>query len=110
MYAIRSYYDNIDVKSAEQRGIAVTNVPEYSTKSVAQHTFSILLYQLQSLKFYDNYVLNREYSGKSSFTNIEKSCVITSYSIHYTKLYDVLKCLKISFLFFYSLFLKYQDY
>ncbi len=66
-------FDNIDVKSAEQRGIAVTNVPEYSTKSVAQHTFSILLYQLQSLKFYDNYVLNREYSGKSSFTNIEKS-------------------------------------
>ncbi len=36
-------YNNIDVKYARQRGITVSNTPAYSTPSVVQHVFSLLL-------------------------------------------------------------------
>ncbi|HEX3448977.1 MAG TPA: D-2-hydroxyacid dehydrogenase [Isosphaeraceae bacterium] len=36
-------YDCVDVTAARQRGIPVSNVPEYSTHSVAQFVFALLL-------------------------------------------------------------------
>ncbi|UCH34872.1 MAG: hydroxyacid dehydrogenase [Armatimonadota bacterium] len=35
--------DHIDVAAAEQRGIAVANVPEYGANTVAEHTFGLIL-------------------------------------------------------------------
>jgi len=36
-------YNVVDVSAARQRGIRVSNVPEYGTTAVAQHTFALLL-------------------------------------------------------------------
>lgn len=36
-------YNVVDAEAARQRGIIVTNIPAYSTASVAQHTFALIL-------------------------------------------------------------------
>lgn len=63
-------YNNIDIEYAKKRGIAVANVAGYSTKSVAQHTFAMLLYMMEHLNQYDEYVKSKAYSDSDTFTYI----------------------------------------
>ncbi|WP_436906941.1 C-terminal binding protein [Halosimplex marinum] len=45
--------DTVDVNAAAERGVVVTNVPEYCTEEVATHTVSLALAALRSLGRYD---------------------------------------------------------
>ncbi|MEZ0324136.1 MAG: D-2-hydroxyacid dehydrogenase [Hydrogenothermaceae bacterium] len=65
-------YNNIDINYAKHKGIAVTNVAGYSTNSVVQHTFAMLFYLLESLRYYDEYVKSGEYSKSPIFTNLDR--------------------------------------
>lgn len=62
--------NNVDVEFARQQGIPVKNVVGYSTHSVAQHTFSMLFYLLEQLKYYDQYVKDGTYSQNDTFTHL----------------------------------------
>jgi len=44
--------DNVDVAAAKERGIAVCNIRDYCTNSVAQHVFAMILGLNQQLKGY----------------------------------------------------------
>ena len=63
-------YNNIDTDYAKKKGIAVTNVAGYSTESVAQHTFAMLLHMMEHLGQYDEYVKSKAYSESQTFTYI----------------------------------------
>lgn len=59
--------NNINKKYAHELGIKVTNVTDYSTQSVAQHTFAMLFYLYEQLNYYDNYVLSGRYVNDDEF-------------------------------------------
>jgi lactate dehydrogenase-like 2-hydroxyacid dehydrogenase len=61
--------NNIDLEYAARKGIVVKNVAGYSTESVAQATFSILLFLLNKLAYYDQYVKSGSYSESPIFTH-----------------------------------------
>lgn len=65
--------NNVDLDYAAQKGIKVKNVAGYSTESVAQTTFSMLLYLLNKLSYYDSYVKSGEYSASLIFTNHDRT-------------------------------------
>ena len=62
-------YDNCDIAFCKERGIRVTNVVNYSTAMVAQHTITLALAVSQKIVHYDRYVKSGEYSAQSSFSN-----------------------------------------
>lgn len=64
-------FNNIDINYAKEKKIAVTNVNGYSTTTVAQHTFAMLLHLYDNISYFDNFVKSGEYSKHNMFTNIE---------------------------------------
>jgi len=61
--------NNIDLKHAEKKGIQVKNVVNYSTDSVAQLTFTMLLQLVNRPFYYDHYVKSGAYAKSDSFTH-----------------------------------------
>lgn len=64
-------YDNVDLEYCKSRGIRVANVRDYSTASVAQHTFALLFYVLEKLRSYDDYVKSGKYSQQDKFSKFD---------------------------------------
>ncbi len=60
-------YNNIDVEAARRRGIVVTNIPAYSTDSVAQFVFAHLLNVATHVDHYARETRKGVWSGKPQF-------------------------------------------
>lgn len=61
--------NNLDKDYLESRGIKWCNVAGYSTETVAQHTFALLFYLMEKLRYYDDYVKSEKYIGDTTFTH-----------------------------------------
>lgn len=61
--------NNLDKEYLKKRGIAWRNVAGYSTKSVTQHTFALLFYLLEKIRYYDDYVKDEKYINDTVFTH-----------------------------------------
>jgi glycerate dehydrogenase len=61
--------NNVDIEYAKKKGIEVRNVVAYSTDSVAQSTFSMLLFILNRFSYYDAYVKSGAYARSDIFTH-----------------------------------------
>ena len=61
-------YNNIDIEYAKEKGIVVCNVPGYSTDSVVQHTFSLLLELAGNTAKYIDSVANGDWKRSEKFS------------------------------------------
>jgi glycerate dehydrogenase len=61
-------YNVVDVEAAGRRGILVCNVPEYSTLTVAQHTFALILELTNRVGQHDAAVKSSEWSSCVDFS------------------------------------------
>ena len=64
--------NNIDLDAAKYKNIDVKNVAGYSTKSVVQHTFTMALYLLEKMAYYDHVVKSGEWENSGLFTDVSK--------------------------------------
>ncbi len=60
-------FDNANIPACDRHGVKVANVVNYSTASVAQHTFALLFYLMENLRHYDEFVKDGSYANQSHF-------------------------------------------
>jgi len=65
--------NNLDKEFLDRRRIAWRNAAGYSTENVAQHTFAILFYLWEKLRYYDDYVKSGKYAASGRFTNFSNA-------------------------------------
>ncbi len=61
-------YNNVDVKYAAEKGIAVCNAGQYSTKAVAQQVFAYILDYANRVRDYDSAVKSGEWETSPCFS------------------------------------------
>jgi glycerate dehydrogenase len=61
-------YDCVDVAAARRQGIIVSNVPEYGTNSVAQHTIALLLALIHRSEHHNQLVRHGEWTRRGEFS------------------------------------------
>lgn len=66
-------FDNVDLAYCKSRGIKVTNVINYCTSTVAQHTLLLALALSEKIAFYDDYVKSGAYSAQDRFSNFDRT-------------------------------------
>ena len=60
-------FDNANIPACDRHGVKVANVVNYSTSSVAQHTFALLFYLMESMRHYDEFVKCGDYANQPHF-------------------------------------------
>lgn len=64
--------NNVDLEYAKQKGIVVKNVAGYSTASVAQTTFMLVLSLLEKCGYYDQFVKSGGWIKSPMYTHIDR--------------------------------------
>ena len=64
--------NNIDIPYANSKGVIVKNAIGYSTDSVVQITFSLVMSLVNQVAYFDDAVKSRKYSNGRSFTDVSK--------------------------------------
>jgi glycerate dehydrogenase len=60
-------YNIVDVKAAREHGVAVANVPEYGTDTVAQHVFAVLLALCHQPERHDRLIRDGQWQRSGDF-------------------------------------------
>lgn len=64
-------YDSVDVEYCKSRGIKVSNVVNYCTSAVAQHTLLLAMMLSEKITYYDEYVKSGAYSAQDRFSHFD---------------------------------------
>ena len=64
--------NNVDLDAAKTMRIEVKNVAGYSTQSVVQHTFSMALYLIEKMAYYDHVVKSGKWTDSELFTDVSR--------------------------------------
>lgn len=65
-------YDSVDVEYCKSRGIKVSNVVNYCTSAVAQHTLLLAMMLSEKITYYDEYVKSGAYSAQDRFSHFDR--------------------------------------
>lgn len=65
-------YDCVDTEYCKKRGIKVTNVANYCTPAVAQHTMLLAMMLSEKIAYYDDYVKSGAYSAQDRFSHFDR--------------------------------------
>jgi len=62
--------NNVDLEAAQSLGIAVTNVPGYSTPSVVSHTFAMYFHLAHQTAYHERYTQTMQWCKSPTFTHL----------------------------------------